>query len=92
MAKAVQTAVIKNPSGIHARPASMFVQCAAAFSSATTVRDLTKDGDAKDAKSILAVMSAGIRCGDEVEIAAEGDDAVQAVAALVELIEAGCGE
>lgn len=84
--------VVKNPSGIHARPASMFVQCAAGFESKVSVRDVTKDGDTKDAKSILAVMSLGMTCGDEIEISAEGADEQAAVDALVALVESGCGE
>ena len=87
-----RTVMVENPSGIHARPASVFVQRAAAFSSEVKVRDVTKGGEPKDAKSILMVMSLGIACGDEVEIAAEGDDAEAAVDALVTLVESGCGE
>ena len=87
-----KTVTIKNPSGIHARPAAVFVQCASGFESAVTVRDVTKGGEAKDAKSILIVMSLGMVCGDEIEISAAGADEDAAVAALVALVESGCGE
>lgn len=87
-----KTTVVKNPSGIHARPASLFVQEAMKHSSTITVKNLAKDSDAKDAKSILMVMSLGMACGTEIEISAEGEDEEAAVDALVALIESGCGE
>ena len=82
---------VLNPSGIHARPASLFVQCASGFKSSISVRDVTKDGDAKDAKSILMVMSLGMACGDQIEIVAEGEDDSDALEALVSLVDSGCG-
>lgn len=85
-----KTTVVKNPSGIHARPASLFVQEASKYESSITVAKM--GGDAKDAKSILMVMSMGLTCGCEIEIAADGTDEVAAVDALVALIESGCGE
>lgn len=85
-----KTTVVKNPSGIHARPASLFVQEASKYESSVTVAKM--GGDAKDAKSILMVMSMGMTCGCEIEIVADGTDEVAAVDALVALIESGCGE
>lgn len=85
-----KTTVVKNPSGIHARPASLFVQEASEYESSITVGKV--GGDAKDAKSILMVMSLGMACGCEIEIAADGADEAAAVDALVALIESGCGE
>lgn len=87
-----KTTTVVNASGIHARPASLFVKKAGEFSSSITVRNLTKESDAKDAKSILSVMGLGMTCGSQIEIAAEGADEQAAVDALVELIESGCGE
>lgn len=85
-----KTTVVKNPSGIHARPASLFVQEASKYESSITVGKV--GADAKDAKSILMVMSLGMACGCEIEIAADGADEAAAVDALVALIESGCGE
>ena len=85
-----KTTVVKNPSGIHARPASLFVQEASKYESKVTVGKV--GGDAKDAKSILIVMSLGLACGTDIEISAEGSDEAAAVDALVALIESGCGE
>lgn len=87
-----QTTVVVNPSGIHARPASIFVKKAGEFTSKITVRNVTKDSDPKDAKSILTMMALGMAKGNEIEISAEGDDEAAAVAALVELVKSGCGE
>lgn len=85
-----KTTVVKNPSGIHARPASLFVREASKYDSSVTVG---KMGDvAKDAKSILMVMSLGMTCGSEIKITADGSDEAVAVDALVALIESGCGE
>lgn len=84
--------VVVNPSGLHARPASIFVQKAMTFESAVTVKNVTSESDAKDAKSILSMMGLGIKCGNEIEICAEGADEEQAVAELVALVESGCGE
>ena len=83
---------VLNSSGIHARPASLFVQCASGLKSSVSVRDVTKDGEAKDAKSILMVMSLGMACGDQIEIVAEGEDEGDALEALVSLVDSGCGE
>ena len=85
-----KTTVVRNPSGIHARPASLFVQEASKYASSITVGKV--GGDAKDAKSILTVMSLGMTCGCEIEIAADGADEEAAADALVALIENGCGE
>lgn len=85
-----KTTVVKNPSGIHARPASLFVQEASKHESSITVGKV--GGDVRDAKSILMVMSLGMTCGCEIVIAADGADEAAAVDSLVALIESGCGE
>ena len=58
-----KTTTVVNASGIHARPASLFVQKASGFGSKVTVRNVTKGSDPKDAKSILMVMGLGMACG-----------------------------
>ncbi len=78
------TVVIKNKVGLHARPASMFVQTAARFQSQVQVLD----GDKKaNAKSIMGVLKLGAAPGDTLILRAEGEDAENAVNALAELIE-----
>lgn len=81
--------VVKNSSGIHARPAAQFVQAAGRFKSQITV---SKDGRSGNAKSLLALLSMGINKGSSIAITAEGEDEAAAVKTLVELVEAGFGE
>ncbi len=80
---------IKNASGLHARPAGMFVKKAAEFKS--TVEVVAK-GKTVNAKSIMGIMSLGLAQGEEIAVVANGEDQEAAVAALVELIESGFGE
>ncbi len=87
-----QKTTVVNPSGLHARPASVFVKKAMEFESDVTVRNVTGGSEPKNAKSIITMMALGMKRGHEIEIAAEGPDEAQAVQALVELVESGCGE
>jgi len=80
---------IKNASGLHARPAGMFVKKAAEFKS--TVEVIAK-GKTVNAKSIMGIMSLGLAQGEEITVVANGEDQEAAVAALVELVEGGFGE
>ncbi|MGL5271074.1 MAG: HPr family phosphocarrier protein [Selenomonadaceae bacterium] len=84
-----QTVKVTNKSGIHARPASVFVQTAAKFKSKVTV---TAKGKTVDAKSILMIMSMGLVKDTDIVIKAEGEDASAAVKALVDLVQAKFGE
>lgn len=86
-----RTTVIINESGLHARPASDFIKTANRFTSKISIRK-TDSGDACNAKSIVFLLAMGLARGMEVEISAEGADEAQAVDALIELIESGCGE
>lgn len=71
--------------GLHARPAAMFVQAAAAAPMAVTVG---RAGEAPaDAKSILAVMGLGVKAGETVVLTAEGDNADEVLAGLKVLLE-----
>ena len=69
--------------GLHARPAAQFVKTAKRFSSEIVV---LKGERQANAKSSLKIMTLGARKGDTLTIRAEGDDAQEAVDALVELI------
>ena len=82
-----QTVKVTNKSGIHARPASVFVQTAAKIKSKVTAK-----GKTVNAKSILMIMSMGLVKDTEIVIKAEGEDASTAVKALVELVQAKFGE
>lgn len=75
---------VQNKTGLHARPAALFVQKANQFKSDIHI---VKDSKDVSAKSIMGVMSLGVAQGTEILIRAQGEDAQQAVDALVELIE-----
>lgn len=80
---------VKNASGLHARPAGMFVKKAAEFKSTVEV---SAKGKTVNAKSIMGIMSLGLAQGDELIIIANGEDQEAAINALAELIESGFGE
>ncbi|MDP4088713.1 MAG: HPr family phosphocarrier protein [Bacillota bacterium] len=81
--------LVVNKSGIHARPASMFVGTAGKFKSKITI---TKDEKQGNAKSIFNILALAIGSGSNVTISAEGEDAAEAVDSLVALIESKFGE
>jgi phosphocarrier protein len=76
--------MIKNPSGLHARPASLFVKIASAFKSDIVVE---KDGEEVNGKSILALLMLAAGIGSKLRISAIGDDSEEALAALQELAD-----
>lgn len=80
---------IVNASGLHARPAGMFVKKAAEFKSSV---DVIAKGKTVNAKSIMGIMSLGLAQGDELTIVTNGEDQEAAVNALAELVETGFGE
>lgn len=85
-----QKVQIINPTGLHLRPAGIFCQEAMKYSSNITFR-YGINGTA-NAKSVLSVLGACIKSGDEIEIVCDGDDEAPALEALVALVENGFGE
>ena len=80
---------IKNPSGLHLRPAGVLSQSAMKFKSDIII----EYGEKRIvAKRVLNVMAAGIKSGTEVNLIVEGDDEEEAMKTLVEAIESGLGE
>ena len=77
---------INNNSGLHARPATFFIQKANTYRSGVWV---VKDDRKVSAKSLLGVLSIGIAKGMTITIVADGDDEEVALKGLVELIESG---
>jgi phosphocarrier protein HPr len=73
---------VSNHLGIHARPASMIVQCASQYASEIW---LEKDGMKANAKSIMSVMMLAAACDSTLLICAKGQDEEAALAAIVEL-------
>ena len=84
--------VVRNASGLHARPATIFVQAAARYASRVTLENLDRGGRAVDAKSLLLILTAGVSSGHRIRIAADGPDEADAMAGLEAAIAAGLGE
>lgn len=84
--------VIPNPSGLHARPATLFTQQAARFEARITVENLDRGKGPVDAKSLLMLLTAGVSHDHRIRLSAVGTDEDAAIDALVELIESGLGE
>ena len=80
---------VQNSVGLHARPATFFIQRANEFKSSIWVE---KDERRVNAKSLLGVLSLGIVKGTSISIIAAGSDEEEAVKTLVELIESNFSE
>ena len=80
---------IQNEVGLHARPATYFIQKANSFRSSIWVENSDKRANAK---SLLGVLSLGISKGDIITILADGSDETEAVDALVSLVLGGFNE
>lgn len=85
-----QKVTIKNPTGLHLRPAGILCKNAICYNSLITFK---YDGqNIANAKSVLSVLGACVKSGEEIEIICEGEDEEVALAGIVELIESGLGE
>jgi phosphocarrier protein HPr len=84
-----RTVTVTHKVGLHARPASVFVQTASKFASDISV---SCEGRTANAKSILTVLTLGAHQGVEITISAEGEDAEEALDTLVALVEDNFGE
>ena len=78
--------LVQNQVGLHARPATFFIQKANEFKSSIWVE---KDERRVNAKSLLGVLSLGIVGGTSIDIIADGSDEQEAVDSLVALVESG---
>jgi len=76
---------IKDPLGIHARPAGIFVKEASTFPCKITI---AKEGKEVDAKRILGVMSLGVKCGQEITVTLDGEQEEEAADKLKAFLEA----
>lgn len=80
---------IKNSVGLHARPATYFIQKANSYKCSLWVE---KDDRRVNAKSLLGVLSLGIKQGTEITLIADGDGEKEALDGLTALIEGGFTE
>ena len=84
-----QKIVIKNPTGLHLRPAGILCKEAMEFKSLITFRFRENTANAK---SVLSVLGACVKSGDEIELMCEGEDEEEALKTLINAIENGLGE
>ena len=75
---------IKNPTGLHLRPAGELCKTAIQFKSKVT---FAFDGGTSNAKSVLSVLGACVRGGEVIELVCEGEDEQTALEHLVDLLE-----
>lgn len=88
-----ENVTIKNPTGLHLRPAGLFCKTAMDFESKITIYKRTKYEEiTANAKSVLSVLGACIKSGDEIRIICEGKDEEKALSAMVKLVQDGLGE
>lgn len=84
-----QKVVIKNPTGLHLRPAGILCKEAVKYQSIITFKF---KGGIANAKSVLSVLGACIKSGDSIEFVCEGEDEETALQAMVAAVESGLGE
>ena len=85
----VKDVVVQNQVGLHARPATFFIQKANEFKSSIWVE---KEERRVNAKSLLGILSLGIVGGTTIRIIADGPDKEAAVKGLVDLVDSGFAE
>ena len=85
----VREVMVKNQVGLHARPATFFIQKANEFKSSIWIE---KEDRRVNAKSLLGILSLGIVGGTTVKVVADGADEKAAVDALIELVDSGFSE
>ena len=83
-----QKVKIKNPTGLHLRPAGILCKEAMQYKSHITFKYRQ---NIANAKSVLSVLGACIKSGDEIELVCEGEDEEEALKSLVAEIEDGLG-
>lgn len=84
-----QVVTIKNPTGLHLRPAGILCKEAMQYKSLITFH---YRGNTANAKSVLSVLGACIKSGDEIEFVCDGEDEDEALEAMVNAVESGLGE
>lgn len=80
---------IINPTGLHLRPAGIFCNMASRFKCKVLFE---YDHTSANAKSVLSVLGACIKKGDEIVLICDGEDEEEALSAMVEAVESGLGE
>ncbi len=84
-----QKVTITNPTGLHLRPAGIFCNTASSFKCKVTFE---YGNTTANAKSVLSVLGACIKKGDEIELVCEGEDEEEALREMIAAVEGGLGE
>ncbi len=84
-----QKITVINKSGLHLRPAGELTKIASGCKSNIT---LIKDGKSVNPKSVLLLMSAGIKCGEEITVQCEGETEEHDLQVILDAINSGLGE
>ena len=84
---------ITNPTGLHLRPAGEFYDAAVRFGSKVMVEKVSENKlISANAKSVLSILGACIKSGDEITIICDGEDEEEALREMVRIVEDGLGE
>lgn len=84
-----QEVTIKNPTGLHLRPAGIFCNIASYYK----CKVMFQHGDTvSNAKSVLSVLGACIKMGDTITLICDGEEEEEAMNAMVQAVEDGLGE
>ena len=81
--------VVQNPTGLHLRPAGVLCKTAMQFKAKIT---FSFENTSANAKSVLSVLGACVKSGDEIEIFCDGTDEEEALEAMISAVESGLGE
>jgi phosphocarrier protein FPr len=92
LAGSQQVFTIRNPHGLHARPGAMLVNMAKKFTASIQLAKANTPGNTVNAKSLMKVMTLGVKFKDQLQVTAQGEDANQALLAIGKAIEEGLGE
>ncbi|HVB22559.1 MAG TPA: HPr family phosphocarrier protein [Ktedonobacteraceae bacterium] len=84
--------IVRSKVGLHARPAALFIKTSGGFSARVTIENVTRGTKPVNARSILSVLSVGVRMDDHMRITADGMDEEAAVVALADLVNNNFGE
>ena len=81
-----RTVTVRNPQGLHARPADILVRKASLYQSIILIG---RDGELVDCKSILSLLTLGAAQGTVLSVSADGEDAEEALESITQLFETG---
>lgn len=81
---------VVNPSGFHLRPAGLLSKTALLYKSSIVFH--YRENNSANAKSVLSVLGASIKCGEEIEFICDGPDEKEALESVINIVKSGLGE